>query len=400
MIDTKICPKCGKKLPADMLICGYCGSRLLDSEIEKEEVAENSEKRITKSDGPEQEVEPHVSNKKTASWKIVGSIAVIAVVAVIAFIAYGNSAAGKYSKANKAIENADYSAAHEILTEIPEYKDSQRLIMLCTYEQGKAAMDAKDYQKAKELFDTILEYEDAKALSEQSEHLNDVANDKVAPVISGIDEEIDIQSGIEYNIKDFIAEKISISDNVSEGITDYNITCENEAFEQGTGKIDTRRAQTLEFSISAKDEAGNEAIVKTNLNINPIHITRDNPNPVIYDGQYGTVKLVSFTHGEKYGEPEYNWVFECKNMAEKRVMYYFPSTETFIKDYQVTSYYYDTPEVAPGKIGQGEFGLPDEEIPEGVGDYNQIQTLFCMSYPEEEHSFHYISVVFDTNAAN
>lgn len=400
MKDTKICPKCGKELPADMLICGYCGTRLLHSEIEKEKVTENTEEKITNANVTKQDSNPHASNKKTASWKIVGIIAVIAVIAVIAFFAYCNSAAGKYSKANKAIENADYSTAYGILTGIPDYKDSQRLIMLCTYEQGKAAMEAKDYQKAKELFDRILEYEDAKALSEQSAHLYDVSNDKEAPVISGIDKEVDIQSGIEYNFKDFVSEHISISDNVSEGITDYSITCENEAFEQGTGKIDTRRAQTLEFSISAKDEAGNEAIVKTNLNINPIHITRDNPNPVIYDGQYGTVKLVSFTHGEKYGEPEYNWVFECKNMAEKRVMYYFPSTETFIKDYQVTSYYYDTPEVAPGKIGQVEFGLPDEEIPEGVGDYNQIQTLFCMSYPEEEHSFHYISVVFDTNAAN
>lgn len=400
MKDTKICPKCGKELPADMLICGYCGTRLLHSEIEKEKVTENTEEKITNANVTKQDSNPHASNKKTASWKIVGIIAVIAVIAVIAFFAYCNSAAGKYSKANKAIENADYSTAYGILTGIPDYKDSQRLIMLCTYEQGKAAMEAKDYQKAKELFDRILEYEDAKALSEQSAHLYDVSNDKEAPVISGIDKEVDIQSGIEYNFKDFVSEHISISDNVSEGITDYSITCENEAFEQGTGKIDTRRAQTLEFSISAKDEAGNEAIVKTNLNINPIHITRDNPNPVIYDGQYGTVKLVSFTHGEKYGEPEYNWVFECKNMAEKRVMYYFPSTETFIKDYQVTSYYYDTPEVAPGKIGQVEFGLPDEEIPEGVGDYNQIQTLFCISYPEEEHSFYYISVVFDTNAAN
>lgn len=438
MKDTKVCPNCGKELPADMNICGYCGTRLSDTATEKDEtvkkVEEESEKAETKEH--DRELDQQAPNTKNASGKIIIGIAAAALIVLVAYFAYANSAAGKYAKANKAIEKADYSTAFDILEGIPDYKDSQRLSMLCAYEQGKeakengdyekaktffdsipeyedaeslsiacvyelgkTAMEEKDYLKAKELFDSIPEYEDAKELSEQSSHLNDVANDKEAPKISGIEEDIDIKSGIEYNFKEYVAKKISITDNVTKEIADYNITCDNEAFEQGTGNIDTRKAQTLEFSISAKDEAGNEASVKTNLNIKPVHITKDDPNPIIYDGKYGTVKLVSFTHGVIYASPEYHWVFECKNMDDKKVMYYFPSTETFINDYQVPSYYYDTPEVAPGKIGQVEFGLSDEDIPEGVGDYNQIQTLFCISYPDEDHSFHYISLLIDTNAA-
>ena len=439
MKDTKVCPNCGKELPADMIICGYCGTRLPDIVAEKDEMVKKVEEKSENlgTQEPHQETGIQVPNNKKASGKIIMGVAVLALIFIVAYFAYGNSAAGKYTKANKAIEKADYIAAYDILAGIPDYKDSQRLSMLCAYEQGKEAkengdfekakaffdsiseyedagslsiacvyelgknaMEEKDYLKAKELFDSIPEYEDAKELSEQSTHLNDVANDKEAPKISGIDENIDIKSGIEYNFKEYIAKKISISDNVTKDITDYSVSCDNEAFEQGTGNIDTRKAQTLEFSISAKDEAGNEASVKTNLNIKPVHITKDNSNPIIYDGQYGTIKLVSFTHGERYGIQGYTWIFECKNKAEKNVEYYFASDLTFIKDYQVENYYIDSNIVAPGKIGQVEFGIDDEKIPEGVGDYNQIQSALCIKYPDDEHSFHYITVLFDTNAVD
>lgn len=439
MKDTMVCPNCGKELPADMKICGYCGIRLSDTATEKDEPVKKVEEEPAKAKTEEQdqELDQQAPNTKKASRKIIIGIASVALIVLIAYFAYANSAAGKYAKANKAIEKTDYSTAFDILAGIPDYKDSQRLSMLCTYEQGKEAkengdyekaksffdsipeyedagslsivcvyelgkhaMEEKDYLKAKELFDSIPEYEDAKELSEQSAHLNDVANDKEAPKISGIEEDIDIKSGVEYNFKEYVAKKISIKDNVTKEIADYNISCDNEAFEQGTGNVDTRNAQTLEFSISAKDEAGNEASVKTNLIIKPVHITKDDPKPIIYDGKYGTIKLVSFTHGEKYGTLGYTWIFECKNKTENNCEYYFASDLTFIKDYQVENYYIDSNIVAPGKIGQVEFGIDDEKIPEGVGDYNQIQSALCIRYPDDEHSFHYITLLFDTNAAD
>lgn len=399
MKDTKVCPNCGKEVPADMTLCGYCGSKLLDSTTDIEEPTKETEEELKTVEQPAQQLKTKQPGKDNPSRKIVAGLALIAVICVAAFFVYSNSSAGKYAKANKAIENKDYSTAYNILTGISDYKDSQKLATGCIYEQGKAAMEAKDYQKAKEYFDSIPEYEDAKLLSEQSSHLNDVANDKEAPMISGIDEEIDIKSGIEYNFKDYVADKISISDNVTEEIKDYSVVCDNEAFEQGTGKVDTRKAQELKFTITAKDEAGNEGVFNTKLNIKPIHITKDNHDPVIYDGEYGTIKLVNFTYESRYDSPGYYFDFECKNKTDNSVEYYFASSLTFIKDFQVTSYYIDSNQVAPGKIGQVEFSVEDSEIPEGVGDYDQIETAFCMGNPNEEKSFHYISLIFDTNAA-
>lgn len=433
MSGTRKCPKCGKELMDDMLICGYCGEKLpvLDQNETTEQAP--SEEQVSKDMGNSELSSK--TEKKRSSGKVIVGIAALIVVAVVAFFAYKNSAPGKYSSAVKAMESEDYEKASTILkeisdhkdsqdlysqcilelgkasmedgnyqeaidylTSIPEYENSKELCKQCIYELGKASMKEEKYQEAKDYFNSIAEFEDSKALIQECDHLTDVMNDKEAPIISGLDENVHIQCGTPYNIKDYIKEHIEISDNVTTEITDYDVNSDSDAYEKGSGKIDTRDVHEFVVEVTTKDEAGNEASAKINVTTDPIHITRDNRTPVIYDGEYGTVKFMRLVHDSQFGSPAYRFLFECTNKTDATVEYYFGTDFLTINNYQVTYYYSGSDTVAAGKTKQLEFLIYDKDIPEGVGDYNEIQSAFCMKHDEDESSFYRIAVLFDTNA--
>lgn len=396
MSGTRKCPKCGKELMDDMLICGYCGEKLpvLDQNETTEQAP--SEEQVSKDMG--NSGLSSKTEKKRSSGKVIVGIAALIVVAVVAFYAYKNSAPGKYSSAVKAMESEDYEKASTILKEISDHKDSQDLYNQCILELGKASMEDGNYQEAIDYLTSIPEYENSKELIQECDHLTDVMNDKEAPIISGLEENVHIQCGTPYNIKDYIKEHIEISDNVTTEITDYDVNSDSDAYEKGSGKIDTRDVHEFVVEVTTKDEAGNEASAKINVTTDPIHITRDNRTPVIYDGEYGTVKFMRFVHDSQFGSPAYRFLFECTNKTDATVEYYFGTDFLTINNYQVTYYYSGSDTVAAGKTKQLEFLIYDKDIPEGVGDYNEIQSAFCMKHDEDESSFYRIAVLFDTNA--
>ena len=271
MSGTKICPKCGKELPDDMLICGYCGEKLLVTDQNESTGQVAPDEQVPNKDLEKNtEINSKIEKKRSGVKVIVGMAALI-VVAVVAFFAYKNSAPGKYSSAVKAMEGEDYKTASAIFKEVLDHKDSQDLYNQCIYELGKASMKEEKYQEAIDYFNGIAEYEDSKELIKECNHLTDVMNDKEAPIISGLEENISIQCGTPYNVKDYIKEHIQIADNVTTEITDYDVNCDSDAFEQGSGKIDTRDANKFVVEVTSpstqKNDYGDKMIIYRNIGV-------------------------------------------------------------------------------------------------------------------------------------
>ena len=179
-------------------------------------------------------------------------------IVLVAAIFLGTSKMRAYLSAQKSVEKGDYLTAISILEGLKGYKDSDSLLeeswygaagnyaqekkyeealnaldnianlenipnavslqTSCKYELGKLEMESKDFAKAHELFNSILNYSDVQSLDKECLHMIDVQNDKEPPVILGIEENIDILCGTDFNIKDYLKDLITISDNVSEGL--------------------------------------------------------------------------------------------------------------------------------------------------------------------------------------
>ena len=267
------------------------------------------------------------------------------------------------------------------------------------YQKGVAAQDSGNYDEAIELFTQAGEYEDAQERLTECEHLRDVANDKTAPSITGLEERIDITCGTSYNVRDYIEENIKISDNLTDPITDYSISGD-EVFDRGTGKIDTMKNGEHEITVTAKDEAGNEGKAVITLSINPVVVSVDDPNPVIYDGEYATVKVKSFKHGEVLEHSDiYGYVvkFEVENKCDEPIEVYWSSL-TSINRYQADASYLISP-IGPGNIGTQTSYIEDKSIPEEVGDFSQIDAIVGIRRDSDEESFIKIPTTFYTDAA-
>ena len=419
-MKLKKCPKCGKDVLDDMKICGYCGTELPESRAEEESVPVKSEK--------EDEIN---SSKSKISGKMIAIIAAAAI-AIVGIVIYQNSDSTKYSKANKLLEKGDflqaadtfqsiseyknaqemykkciyeqakglmesedYQGAMDYLEEISDYEDAQGLYKKCIYEQAKIMMESGDYEEAIERFEQIIDFEDSKELSKECTHNIAVLQDKEAPVIEGLEASVDVLCATEFNLKDYIAERISIKDNVTDNITEYSVNSDSDLMDKGSGRINTQKAGIVSATIVAKDEAGNEGSAAIDVNIKPIHVTRENPNPVVYDGEYGKITVVSFNHGDYFGKSSYRIELEFSNRTDKNLVVYLPQT-TSINNYQVEAYFtYES--VGAGKTGVMESYIDDEKIPESVGDFNQIDSEVCIGNYEDLQAFYSIPIVIDTN---
>ena len=312
--------------------------------------------------------------KNTIKSKIIAIVIVITLVAI--FI--GTSKIRAYSSALKAIDSEDYQSAIQILEKLSGYKEADALLdqswygaaqdyhdngqyaealsaldnisnssnvegledlkNKSTYEYGKKLMDLKQYDEAHKLFSRIAGYEDSIDKDNLCLHMIDVQNDTEPPVISGLEESVTVLCGTKFNVKEYLRKNITISDNVTELVSDYSVTCDDDLYDTGSGDVKTTSVKDLTFTISAEDEAKNEAKYKMVVSLKAIHATKDDPHPIVYDGQYATIKVLSFKHGEFYGENEYQFIFEVKNKMDRPLVVYLPST-TSINDYQVGAYY-------------------------------------------------------------
>lgn len=309
-----------------------------------------------------------------------------------------NSEKSSYNKGLKSLEKAEYDDAIEFFTQAGEYEDSQDKILECYYGKGAGAQDAEDYETAIDCFKKANGYKDSDEKISECEHIIAVLQDKTPPVISGLSDQIDVTCGTDFNLNDYVSDKITIKDDVTQDIKDYSISCE-EVYDRGTGKIDTTVNGEYAITITSKDEASNIGEKKITLSLKPVEVTKDNPNVTIYDGEYGTIKVKKFGHGEVYEYSDtvgYYVVFDVENKYDKPIEVCW-SMYTSINDYQVNAVY-ELTSVAPGKKGTTLSYFEDSNIPEEAGDFSQIDSIVCIVEKGGEESFYRIPTTFYTNA--
>lgn len=310
---------------------------------------------------------------------------------------------------------AKYSEAYKIYSELGDYRDSAKFARnaktRATYSEAEDLFKNEDYERASEMYGQIPEYEDAAEKKEQSDHLLKVKNDTTAPKISGIkpNEKVSITCGTEFNLKEYLDDNIKITDDVSGEIKEYDIRVIKDVvdvvtgksvYDSASGEITTIVDGMLEFEISAKDSAGNEAVVKMNVELLPVHLSIENPKPVIYDGEYGLIQIQNFQHGYIYGRNQYLITFYVENKTSDPMVVHL-AAETFINDYQTGAQGYLPDIISAGKRGIIENSIIDDDIPDDLRDYPQIETTICLRKDEmDEHSYYRVPMLIDIDAAN
>ncbi len=228
-----------------------------------------------------------------------------------------------------------------------------------------------------------------------------VTRDKEAPVISGIEkgQTIDVTCGTAFNLKDYIDKDIKITDNKDGEITEYTVKAKKGIYNSKTGEVNTQEFGEFPVTIITQDKAENTTELKCTLKLNPVHITKKNKTPVVYDGEFAKIKLVSFKRGFIDGENQYQMIFEFTNKWDNDLEVYLLSTYTYIKDTHVTAYHTVGQQLKPGKNGKSECNIYINDIPKDIGDYDRIESAIGMGYPDADAEIA-IPIVFDTNAAD
>lgn len=207
--------------------------------------------------------------------------------------------------------------------------------------------------------------------------------DKMPPEINGDVEVIEVQCGTEFNLTEYLDNHITVSDDSGEDI-DYIVECDEKIYDSKTGKIDTSQYGDYQVTLTATDKAGNSTKAEFPLKLIPIHVTKENENPVIYDGEYGTITFKSAAHGYIDGANQYEFILEAENKTDTPVDVYFSSSSTSINKYQTGAYFTVSP-IGSGNKGKAEISILDEDIPEDVGTIREIVTAVVMA--EDTGSF-------------
>ncbi len=105
-----------------------------------------------------------IKNKKGKLFRLWGCLALFVLLGAVATIFLTFSPMAKYRKANRLIEDKQYSEAISVFEEIKDYKNSKEKILLCQYEKALVLMEAKDYKGAK---DILLHLDSYKKSSEK-----------------------------------------------------------------------------------------------------------------------------------------------------------------------------------------------------------------------------------------
>lgn len=222
------------------------------------------------------------------------------------------------------------------------------------------------------------------------------ANDTQAPVISGLNSEIEVKCGTTFNVKNYVEKNISISDNVTEDIEEYTIECSDNAYDDVTGELSSGERKEVVVNITANDEADNTGEFSIVFTIEPIHVTKDNPNPVIYDGEYGIIKLEYFTYGQFDDFKGYMFDFDMDNKTDRNMEVYLASDST-INNHEVNAHVYNTVPIPANNTGTMISYISEEDIPEDIGEYDSIDGFVGFSYAGED-TIDYVEVIFDIDA--
>ena len=385
-----------------------------DATENKDQIKPNSVNVIDEQSNNFKDEKIIVKNKRTIpkSVKIAGGVIVgLAVVGCIIYVATGDMR--KYSKAEKLSSNQQYEEAMTIYNDLGDYEDSQANYESNAYQYCKQLMDELDYKTAIDVSSQILDYKDTKGLWTESvyeyanqlvkskkysdaldqykqiptysdvpecikstEHLIDVQNDKTSPVIYGINENevIEIDYNTAFNIKDYINEKVTLEDNVSSDVN-LNIVADPKVLNDD-GNVNTNTPGEFPFGITVTDEAGNKGKVSFVVKIDDtIYVTIDNPNPIVYEGEYGKVTLQKCTYKNNWGNPLYEFEFLVENKSNINLSIVF--SDAYIDNYSVGTSG-SAGSVEPGRQGVEDTSFWDKDIPEDKKNFTEVECIFSL----------------------
>ena len=107
------------------------------------------------------------------------------------------------------------------------------------------------------------------------------ACDTKEPVLKGIGKTVEVQCGTEFNLDDYLNEKLKIKDETDDGIKEYNlkdleytIKCDEEIYNEETGDVKTGDYGTFDVKLAVKDESRNKATLEFQLFLNPVEVTK------------------------------------------------------------------------------------------------------------------------------
>ncbi len=225
-----------------------------------------------------------------------------------------------------------------------------------------------------------------------------IENDKTAPTFAGLEDgaTIEVKGGVEFNLDEYLGEKLKVTDDVTEGQLDYHIDCESDAYDSATGSFDTQSAAEYPVTLVAKDEAGNEGKLGLVVKVVPIRVTKDDPTPLIYEGEYGTIRVKGFVHDTRYEIPAYYLDLEVANSSDKTIVAYLFSSYTAINNQQVGAYYVDN-SIPSGYTGVMECEIHDSDIPDGIGEYSSIESLVGIAEAGSGSALYRIPISLDVN---
>ena len=221
--------------------------------------------------------------------------------------------------------------------------------------------------------------------------------DKEPPAFSGIKEgqAIDIDCGSAFNLNNYLKENLKVTDNKSGNIENYTISADEKVYNAEKGDVYTGDVSECKVTVSASDEAENTADLHFSLKINPIHITKDNKEIKLYDGEYATINMESFKHGYLEGEKQYQVKMTFKNNWDEDVEIFFRSSYTYINDVNIDAYYTAYNSVKPGKEGHAVCEIYEKDIPDSVGDFDVIETAVGILDSKADKCIFQIPILID-----
>lgn len=226
--------------------------------------------------------------------------------------------------------------------------------------------------------------------------------DNTAPTIEGVKENVNIQCGTDFNLTDYVSDKIKIKDDSGED-PEVTIDCDKKIYDNKIGKINTSVDGEYKVKISAKDAAGNTADKEFTLKLNPIHITKKNKTPIVYDGKYAKIQLKEFSHGDVNGYQAYHIVSEVENKTDEALSINLTGRDglTSINKHQILVYVLDDSDVVgAGLISTVEQAIYDEDIPDNVGTIKEIKTTYSIKKAGSDNRIITIPVIIDVNTAS
>lgn len=270
----------------------------------------------------------------------------------------------------------NYEEASKVFKSLSDYNDSNEHWMSCIYENGLSLKNKNKYAEALDYFSQVKGYKDSTENIEECNHLVEIQNDKTPPEIKGIDldEIVEIDYLGSFNVKNYIDKRISIEDDISGKITEYEIEPSLEDICDEKGNVNTSKPGCYNFNILASDEAGNitDSVLKIRID-DTVVVSSDNPSPVIFNDYDVKLTASYFERSNMMGEKCYDMHFFIENNSDFLVE--DPIYSIYVEDnpIQIMSVGASDTPIPKKKSGYSIISIADSEIFRyGVEDFEEF----------------------------